>query len=291
MNEPSLLIIGCGDLGERVGRALVPRGWAIEAVRRQPPNGIPGFRYHTADYADPRSLDFAHALRPRFVLATFTPATRDIAGYRRGFTEAAANLLVGLGEHRADRLIMVSSTRVYAEHAGGWVDESAPLSSTDERAVAIAAAEHCLLHSGQPVTVVRFAGLYGGPAGRLVARIAAGTLSPAQPLRYTNRIHRDDAAGFLVHLLTRASQGAPLHPVYNGVDDEPAPAYEVETWLARAMGMDLATAPHPAPEDHALGKRCSNALLRASGYQLQYPDYRAGYRQALNLEAPNPGYS
>ena len=291
MNEPSLLIIGCGDLGERVGRSLLSRDWAIDAVRRRPQTGKPAFRYHAADYAEPHSLDFACALRPRFSLATFTPTTRDLDGYHRGFTAAADNLLAGLGDHRVDRLIMVSSTRVYAENAGGWVDESAPLSSVDDRAVAIAEAEQRLLNSEQPVTVVRCAGIYGNPAGHLVARVADGRLTQAPPIRYTNRIHRDDAAGFLIHLLTRSSHGEPLSPVYNGADDEPAPAHEVEAWLAHAMGVSLSTAPDTTPADDALGKRCSNALLRASGYQLLYPDYRAGYRQVLDLEAENPGYS
>lgn len=286
MSKPTVLVVGCGDLGERVGAILDQGEWQVHAVRRHPPAGSNALLYRAADYTEQRSLDFAQELRPQFVLATFTPAAPDIEGYQRGFAEAAKNLLAGLGQHRVERLIMVSSTRVYAENAGGWIDETAALAQDDERAGAIIQAERSLLESQQPVTVVRLAGLYGAPQGRLVAKVSGGRLSPPGPVRYTNRIHRDDAAGFAAHLLTLATRGAPLSRIYNGVDDEPAPAHEVESWLAEALGIRTPAKADVAPSIEVKGKRCSNALLRASGYRLLYPNYRAGYRQVLDLSSP-----
>ncbi len=280
--EPSLLIVGCGDLGERAGLALHAAGWRVDAVRRDTSRLPPEFHPHPADYTCPGSLDFAGSLRPDCVLATFTPAGRGVEGYRRGFAAAADNLLRGLDGHRPRCVIMVSSTRVYAETEGGWVDESSALSAGDARALAIAAAERKLLDAKLPATAVRFGGIYGAPGGRLVARVARGEISPEAPVRYTNRIHRDDAAGFLAHLLQEASRGARLAPVYNGVDDAPAPAHEVESWLARTLGV---APPWRDYRDVASGhKRCRNQLLHASGYQLRYPDYRSGYRQVLGLD-------
>ena len=124
MNNPSLLIVGCGDLGRRVARTLGQCDWMSTGVRRYPGTVSTDFPCRAADYFIPGSLNFAEALRPDYVLATFTPGSPDLAGYRRGFTAAAENLLAGLGEHRVKRLIMVSSTRVYAECAGAWVGEA-----------------------------------------------------------------------------------------------------------------------------------------------------------------------
>lgn len=280
MSDPSLLIVGCGDLGQRVGRLFRLGGGRVVAVRRSPPPAGDDFEWRAADYALPGSLDFAASLHPDFVLATFTPTAYDTDGYRRGFTRAAANLLAGLGTHRVKRLIMASSTRVYAEASGGWVDESGALSTTDPRAMAIIDAERLLLASEQPASVVRFGGIYGDPAGRLLAKIARGQVAPGIPLRYTNRIHRDDCAGFLMHLFSLARRQQALAAVYNGVDNEPAPAHEVESWLAAAMGIAPAESGVP-PGPPAAHKRCRNALLRSTGYELLYPDYRAGYRQVL----------
>ncbi|PLW70718.1 NAD(P)H-binding protein [Pseudohalioglobus lutimaris] len=276
MSKHSLLLIGCGDLGQRVGKSLAPEGWHINAVRRTPPVAQDDFEWIAADYSVPGALDFAQALRPDIVLASFTPTAMDVAGYRRGFTRAAANVLSGLGTHRPTHLFMVSSTRVYAEQDGGWVDEHSPLSTSDERAMAIIDAEQQVLKSGLSASVVRFGGVYGDPHGRLLNRIRAGQITPAAPVRFTNRIHRDDCAGFLVHLIRLAMGEQQLAPVYNGVDNDPAPAHEVERWIATTLGCDISN-PAPPPRQPAGHKRCRNTLLRASGYELLYPDYRAGY--------------
>ncbi|TGD72594.1 epimerase [Mangrovimicrobium sediminis] len=283
MAEPSsstssLLVVGCGDLGIRAGTQLLQRGWRVDGVRRNVDALPAAFGRHAADYAAAGGLDFAAALAPDCVLATFTPSGRDVDGYRRGFAAAAANLLRGLGGHRPRRVLMVSSTRVYAEREGGWVDESAPLSSEDERALAIIAAEDALLASGLPVSVVRCSGIYGAPDGRLLSRIARGEVAAEKPLRYTNRIHRDDAAGFLVHLLE--ADDAAVEPVYTCSDDDPAPAHTVDTWLAQQLGLASPLTPI-APAADSGHKRCRNQRLHASGYHLRYPDFRAGYSQVL----------
>lgn len=278
MQSPSLLIIGCGDLGERAGTALLARDWRIGAVRRTPRGEPSGFDWVAADYAEPGSLDFAAAWQPDYVLLTLSPTAWDIDGYRRGFTAAAGNLLSGLGAHRPRHLFMVSSTRVYAETDGGWVDETAALSTSDERARAIMAAEQQLLGSGIPTSIVRSGGIYGASPGRLLTKVARGEIAPAEPVRYTNRIHRDDCAGFLVHLLLQSEAGTALEDVYNAVDDAPAPAHDVEAWLAREMGLTPREASTTRSTSH---KRCRNARLHASGYTLLYPDYRAGYGRML----------
>ena len=73
--------------------------------------------------------------------------------------------------------------------------------------------------------------------------------------------------------------GEAIEPIYIGVDDRPELQYEVESWLAREMGLDLKKAQSVA--ESASGKRCVNDLLHASGYRLRYPDYMAGYRAVL----------
>jgi nucleoside-diphosphate-sugar epimerase len=127
--------------------------------------------------------------------------------------------------------------------------------------------------------VVRFGGIYGGAHGRLQAKIKRGDIAPATPVRYTNRIHRDDCAGFLVHLLAMAAQGKEIAAIYNGVDHHPAPAHEVEQWIADALGCATRKDTGTVSEQPLSHKRCSNRLLRETGYTLHYPDYRAGYRE------------
>lgn len=282
MSSPSLLIVGCGQLGERVGLSLVDQGWRVGAIRRNPPASDNTFEWFAADYSLPRSLHFVEAWRPDAILMTPTPASMDEAGYVAGFPHAVSNLLNGLGDHLVRSLLMVSSTRVYAEAAGGWVTEDSALSETDPRALAIIEAERQCLDSKHPATVVRCGGIYGGASNRLLGRIQRGNISPESPVRYTNRIHRDDAAGFIVHLLDMAMTGTTLAKAYNCVDNYPAPAHEVDTWLANAIKAQAQPEP-PLPATATQGhKRCSNHLLHTTGYTLRYKDYREGYAAVLS---------
>ena len=282
MKRKSLLIVGCGDLGARAGSTLIQEGWTVHGLRRRVDALPAGFSAHRADYAAPGGLDLIRELRPDTVLATFTPTDRSLAGYRSGFVDGARNLLDALADHRPARLVFVSSTRVFSESRGAWVDESSPLSDSDERAVAIVEAERLVRDSALDVSVVRFAGIYGQPGGRLLARIARGELSPATPVRWTNRIHREDCAGFLCHLLRGAVAGDSLEPVYIGADDQPALQHEVEHWLALELGVETGADRPVSGEDEAIGKRCRNRLMHASGYSLRYPDFRSGYRAVLS---------
>ena len=287
MKSNSILFVGCGDLGVRAGVLCLRAGMRVAGLRRDPSSLPEGFSRFAGDYTAPGSLDFIAGLQPDYVVATLNPSDRSVAGYDRGFTGAAQNLVSGLGGHRPKRVLLVSSTRVYAERNGAWVDEHSALAADDPRALAIIAAERAVLAAGQ-CSVIRFGGIYGYPGGRLLERIRRGELAAEQPVRFTNRIHRDDCAGFLHYLVERAGQGAELAPVYNGVDDLPAPQFEVDTWLAAQLGVP--PAPRTPLEATGTGtgdpistghKRCSNRLLHASGYRLLYPDYRSGYRAVL----------
>lgn len=95
--------------------------------------------------------------------------------------------------------------------------------------------------------------------------------------RYTNRIHRDDAAGAIVRLCTMEEEPS---SVYLGVDNEPAELGEVLRFLAAELGLDD---PPTGDAGAARGgnKRCSNALLRGTGYTFRYPTFREGYRDVL----------
>jgi nucleoside-diphosphate-sugar epimerase len=287
MKTSSALIVGCGDVGIRTGLLLLKQGWSVTGVRRNTTKLPAEFAGQAANYTQPGSLDFMARLRPDFVLATFNPADRSIAGYKAGFRTAMDNLLAGLGQHRPRHILMASSTRVFAEANGGWVDEGSALAADDPWALEIIAAEQRLLDSGLPASVVRFAGIYGVPGGRLLSRMRRGELCPPTPVSYTNRIHRDDCAGFLAHLLRLAEAGRTLLPAYIGADDLPAPRYDVESWLARELGLEdqlagqSAAVDDPTRHNTAGHKRCHNRGLHASGYRLIYPDYKTGYGALL----------
>ena len=276
MNNATAALVACGDIGMRLAKGLHDDGWRCLGLRRNPQQLPAYIEPVAADLNEVASLQVLCAERPALLLFTPTPASRSAEGYAQGFARAARNIVTALNEHHPALALLVSSTRVYAEHDGGWVDEGSALNRDDPAARAIVEAEEAFLTALPTAVVLRAGGLYGDGPGYLVRRVGSGDHSASEPLRFSNRIHRDDLVGFMQHLLTLERR----ERIYNLVDNDPAPQHEVEHWLCEQM--KLPWRPAAGVADAARGhKRVSNQRLRDSGYVLQYPDYRTGYTQVL----------
>ena len=271
-----VLLIGCGDIGSAVGSGLRSVGREVVGLRRGAmPAGLPGLAvdYSTGEMRCLAEWDGDTAL------FTPVPAHYSEAGYRRGYVDSAAQLLLALEGTAPRRILLVSSTRVYGDQGGNWVDEISPLKPSDYAGKLIREAEQMLLQSHHQVSVIRFGGIYGRWPSRLLQRIQAGRIRRPEPVVYGNRIHRHDCVGLLLHLLAKLRRGESLLPCYLGVDDAPVSLWEVETWLASQL--QVQTRAEEIPGRDGAGKRCRNTRLKESGYHLQYADYRAGYAPLL----------
>jgi nucleoside-diphosphate-sugar epimerase len=272
-----ILLAGCGDLGGRVAQRLCARGDEVWALRRQPPaHDGSGIHWLRGDLTRPDSL---HGLPEKITRLVYLPApdARDKASYRAIFVDGLRHLLDVLDARALAQVLLVSSSAVYGEHDGDWVDETTPVNPLGFNGSVLCEAEQWLAEQPLPWTVLRLAGLYGPGRLQLVERLRAGQLRvPREVPHWANRIHVDDAAAAVVHLLGLAR---PL-PVYLGVDDTPLPLDELYDFLA-----DLVDAPLPAEGAPPVGvgsKRLVNARLRASGWAPQWPDTRAGYAALLD---------
>jgi nucleoside-diphosphate-sugar epimerase len=245
-----------------------------------------------ADLLDPASLRGL----PDGLATVFYTAAAGRGGegsYRAVYVEGVRNLLDALARQSVAprRIFFTSSTAVYGQSDGEWVDESSPTLPVDFRGRVLLEGERLLAEGPLAATVVRLGGIYGPGRTRLVESVRAGTarLAPGGP-HYTNRIHRDDCAGALRHLAELAGPAG----LYLGVDDEPADRAEVLRWLAERLGVPAprVEADADATADARGGsKRCSNARLRAAGYELRYPTFREGYAAlmaAREREAARP---
>jgi nucleoside-diphosphate-sugar epimerase len=280
MHEQQILIAGCGDVGSTLGLSLIAAGHKVRGLRRtinQLPAGIQGI---AGDLADPASLK--GKLGRCDILVYCAAASRhDEAGYRSAYVDGLANVLAALPE-RPHHLLFTSSSGVYHQADGSWVNESSPTEPARFSGRIMLEAEQQALNSGIDTTLVRFSGIYGPGRNHLINQVRSGLGAPLEPAHYSNRIHRDDCAGVLQHLIGLRLQNRPLHSLYLASDDEPATLHDVMQWLASELGVSIR---ETASARRTGSKRCENARLRASGYRFLYPDFRSGYRAVLAAPA------
>lgn len=272
-----VLLAGCGDLGLRVARQLQGRGDSVWALRRTPPvGGTSGIHWLRADL---RQAETLRDLPPGITRLVYlpTPDRRDETAYRATFVDGLRHLLQALDTGALRRVLFVSSTAVYGAHGGEWVDETTAPAPPGFNGKALLDAERWLAAQSVPSVALRLAGLYGPGRLQLVERLRTGQVRvPREHPHWANRIHVDDAASAITHLLTLPA----VQSLYLGVDDTPLPLDVLYDQLARLAGAPL---PAEGPAPAGIGsKRLGNARLRASGWVPQWPDSRAGYAALLD---------
>ena len=278
MTRPVLLTLGHGYSAEALAASLGAE-WATFGTTRSAPRAVAmrAAGVEPVDWTDAAAVDGAIA-RASHVLVSLPPgAGGDPALARHGAALAARG---------PDWVGYLSTTGVYGDRQGGWVDEDSPLDPLNDRSRQRVAAERAWRRIGLPVEVFRLAGIYG-PGRSALDRLRAGRAQRVvKPGQVFSRIHVEDIANVLLASIARPRAGA----IYNVADDEPAPPQDVVAFAADLLGLPVPPEiPYQAAELSAMArsfyaesKRVSNRRLRETlGLHLRYPDYRAGLRAIL----------
>lgn len=281
MSAPSVLIVGCGDVGGRLAEQLLACNWQVSGLRRnigQLPAGVCGV---AADLFDARCPDGWPTQAPDYLVYSVAASQHDEAGYQAAYVEGLKHVLGWLAERgqKPKRLLFVSSSSVYAQQQGEWIDETSVTEPQGYSGTVMLEAERLALASGIPASIVRLTGIYGPGREWLLSQVRQGYRVTQDPPLYGNRIHAEDAAGLLAFLLKADAQGRALEDCYIGVDDAPAPLAEVVAWLRGYMGVTQWSEQERVRRTGS--KRCSNARARALGWAPQYPSYKEGYTAIL----------
>lgn len=277
-------MVGCGDIGNRVARALHQQGHQVTGLKRRPLDTPQPFPVICCDIRSAESL--SHLGKDfDYVVFIVSAGSRQAEAYQALYGTGLDNLLDHFAQvEKPPRWLMVSSTSVYGQQQGEWVDENSPTQPQSASSQWLLAAEQRIGAANPLNCVVRFSGIYGPGRDWLLRRSAQAEAIQQQPPSYTNRIHRDDCVAVLLFLLDKMQTGENLQSCYLASDNDPAPLWDVMCWIASQYS-------HPAASglilssDAPQNKRCSNARLRALGYEFLYPGYREGYRSRCVLNA------
>lgn len=266
-----LLSIGHG-YSARALEAVLPQGWAVRGTNRAGSDGC--LAWPGAEMAP--HLEWAtHLLVSVAPDAEGDPVLRAMKG------DIAAQSFDWVG--------YLSTTGVYGDRDGGWVDEGDALRPATERGRRRVAAEAAWAALDLPLHIFRLAGIYGPGRGPF-AKVRAGTARRiVKAGQVFSRTHVADIAQVLLASIQRPNPGA----IYNVCDDDPAPPEAVIAEAARLLGLPLppeeafetAQMTPMARSFYAESKRVRNARIKTElGVSLIYPDYRAGLRALLAEE-------
>ena len=277
MSAKNILFLGFGDIAARTS-ALLPQVRSIGVARSV--KKMPADIEFWQGAADAPATLSRMAERPlAAVILTLTPADYSDLAYKVAYVETVSNLIQHWQKTSAPELIVfVSSTSVYAQNDGQWVNESSVTQPDGFAGQRILEAENLLNKSGLPVCIVRFGGIYGPGRDFLLRQVRAGKGGNSD---FSNRIHAKDCAGVLALIVQRTLEQQPIGRLYLACDDAPSRSNEVRTWLAQKMGMNPSILV-PSESKRGGNKRCSNRLLRALGYQFRYPTFREGYSALMD---------
>lgn len=279
--EKTLLSIGHGFSARALAARLVPQGWRIVGTTRSPDKadaiadtGVEPVVWPGAD------LGALIAQFPNVLVSAGPDSAGDpvLNAVEDAVTRAAPDLRwVGY----------LSTTGVYGDHDGDWVDEDTPLTPSTKRGRARVTAEtRWQAIPDLPLHIFRLAGIYGpgrGPFAKVRAGTARRIIKQGQVF---SRIHVEDIAQALELSLQRPDPGA----VYNLCDDDPAPPQDVIAHAAELLGLpvppaipfDQADMTPMARSFYAESKKVRNDRIKqALGWAPQFPTYRAGLAALL----------
>ncbi|MEO0664732.1 MAG: SDR family oxidoreductase [Pseudomonadota bacterium] len=275
----TLLSLGHGYSAQALTRLLLPEGWRIIGTTR------------TEDKAERLR---AEGVEPRLVpgadlAADIAAATHILASAAPGEDGDPFLTSQDFSAAQPEWVGYLSTTGVYGDHGGAWVDETTPLTPTTRRGALRVSAEAAWQAMGLPLHIFRLAGIYGPGRGPF-AKVRAGTARRIiKKNQVFSRIHVDDIAQILEASIARPRPGA----VYNVCDDDPAPPQDVIAHAAELLGLpvpeavDFETAEMTAMARSFYGesKRVRNDLLHEElGVTLLYPSYRDGLPALLAAE-------
>lgn len=271
----TLLCLGHGYVAQALSRLLAPHGWRVVGTRRaitaDPVAEILAFN------GAPDETLAGHVQSADAVLVSIPP---DEAG------DVSVRVFEAAFRARRGWTGYLSTTGVYGDHAGAWVDEETPCAPSSAPPARRLIAERQYLELPTPAHVFRLPGIYGSGRSALDRVRAGDARRVVKPGLVLSRAHVEDIAAALAASIARPNPGR----IYNVCDDEPAPPQDVTLFAAQLLGLepppeiafDPATMPPAAARFYLDSRRVSNARLKAElGWRPAYPNYRAGLRAIL----------
>ncbi|NNH02123.1 sugar nucleotide-binding protein [Acinetobacter sp. ANC 5414] len=263
-----ILFIGYGKTSQRVAKHLFQQGHQITTISRSPKTD----EFATHLIQDVHQLDLMHVPAIDWVYVLLSPSQSTVEAYQQTYVNSVAPIVKALKHHPIQKIVVVSSTRVYDENKGERIDDDSIMQPSDEQGQLLLKMEQ-LYQQAFPnqCIIIRPTGIYGTSVARMI-KLAEQTQS--YPLiHWSNRIHIDDLARFLAQLLHVE------HPEKSYIvsNNQPIPLHETIQWFQRQLHL-----PELVLESQKeSGKRIFAKRMVETGFELEHADCFGGYLKML----------
>ena len=275
-----VLIIGCGQLGFSIVNNADPDVFKLYGFSRSLRKSPASIEMHQVDILKTEAIDAIKLVNPEIIIYAVSADTQSIESYQDHYVLGLKKTYEAILElDHFKHLFFVSSTRVYGQKTTKILSELDIAEPSDYGGEALMEAETVARQLKDKATILRLSGIYGPNRKRMIQLAQSNPGNWPATNNWSNRIHEEDAARFIVFLMKRIMMQESIEPIYLVTDGVPTKQYDVLTWIRNRLQLTTDTIELPILES---GKQLQSVLLNQTGFVLKYPDFTYGYEAIID---------
>ncbi|CAM8391060.1 WcaG Nucleoside-diphosphate-sugar epimerases [Candidatus Methylopumilus universalis] len=275
-----VLIIGCGQLGFSIVNNADSDVFKLYGFSRSLRKSPASIEMHQVDILKTEAIDAIKLVNPEIIIYAVSADTQSIESYQDHYVLGLKKTYEAILElNHFKHLFFVSSTRVYGQKTTKILSELDIAEPSDYGGEALMEAETVARQLKDKATILRLSGIYGPNRKRMIQLAQSNPGNWPATNNWSNRIHEEDAARFIVFLMKRIMMQESIEPLYLVTDGVPTKQYDVLTWIRNRLQLTTDTIELPILES---GKQLQSVLLNQTGFVLKYPDFTYGYEAMID---------
>jgi len=275
-----VLIVGCGQLGFSIVKNADSDVFKLYGFSRSLRKSPASIEMHQVDILKIEAIDVIKLINPEIIIYAVSADTQSIESYQDHYVvglKKTYEAILKLDHFK--HLFFVSSTRVYGQKTTKILSELDIAEPSDYGGEALMEAETVARQLKDKATILRLSGIYGPNRKRMIQLAQSNPGNWPATNNWSNRIHEEDAARFIVFLMKRIMMNESIEPLYLVTDGVPTKQYDVLTWIRNRLQLTTDTIELPILES---GKQLQSVLLNQTGFVLKYPDFTYGYEAIID---------
>ena len=275
-----LLIVGCGKLGQQVGLFAKDMPLDLIGLKRKKITST-NLKILEQDIFEESFFDKVKNFSPHFIIYCLSSDSPSEKSYQKNYVDGLKQVIESTKYSKNfQHLFFISSTSVYGENSGQFIDEFSETAPENYRGIILLEAERLMESVDFNYTVIRLSGIYGTGRNYMI-NLSQDIARWPEFDRWTNRVNEEDAASFILFLLTQCLNNKVPEKLYLLSDKDPVRLYDLLNWIRQQLNLNENSKPNLRP---VLGKRLRSLIIPTLQFKYKFPSYKLGYKKLLNEE-------